>query len=42
MLGLTFFRPNILRQNLASIYRQDIELLMTESHMNLQDIKSSL
>ena len=28
-------------QNPASIYGQDMELLMTESHMLLQDIKSS-
>ena len=28
-------------QNPASIYGQDMELLMTESHMHLQDIKSS-
>ena len=43
LLGLThFFRPNILKtKNPASINRQDMELLMTESHMRLQDIKSS-
>ena len=28
-------------QNPASIYGQDMELLMTDSHMHLQDIKSS-
>ena len=28
-------------QNPASIYGQDMEFLMTESHMHLQDIKSS-
>lgn len=28
-------------QNPASIYGQDMELLMTESHMHLQDFKSS-
>ena len=40
MLGLTIFvRPE--DKNTASIYGQDIELIMTESHMYLQDIKSS-
>ena len=43
MFGLTnFVRPNILKpKNLASIYGQDMELLMQEFHMYLLDIKSS-
>ena len=45
---LQVFRPDIFCQakqpgdkNLAYIYRQDMEILMTESHMYLPDIKSS-
>ena len=43
MFGLTnFVRPNILKtKNPSSIFRQDMELLMTESHMYLLEIKSS-
>ena len=43
MLDLTnFVRPNILKtKNPTSIYGQDIDLFMTESHMHLKDIKSS-
>ena len=36
-----FFQAKQLEdKNLASIFRQDMELLMTESHMYLLDIKS--
>ena len=43
MLGLTnFVRPNILKtKKPACSYKQDMELHMTESHMYLQDIKTS-
>ena len=42
MLGLTnFVRSNIEDRNPASIYEQDMELFLTESHMRLKGIKSS-